>query len=69
MYTICVPKYWVVDAALIFETDTMEWIDDREDHGEERVIALGLSGLTVLRVTYTLRGASIRIVSAQSEQT
>ena len=54
-----------LDAALIFETDTIEWIDDREDHGEERMIALGLSGLTVLRVTYTLRGGAIRIVSAQ----
>ena len=29
------------------------------------MIALGLSGLTVLRVTYTLRGGTIRIISAQ----
>ena len=54
-----------LDAALIFEADTLDWIDDREDYGEERIIALGLSGLTVLRVTYTLRGDTVRIISAQ----
>ena len=50
-----------LDAALAFESDTIEWIDDREDYGEERMIALGLSGLIVLRITYTLRGDTIRI--------
>ena len=54
-----------LDAALVFEADTIEWIDDREDYGEDRMIALGLSGLAVLRVTYTLRGDTIRIISAQ----
>ena len=54
-----------LNAALIFEADTIEWVDDREDYGEERVIALGQSGFNVLRVTYTLRGATIRIISAQ----
>ena len=54
-----------LDAALVFETDTIEWIDDREDYGEERIIALGLSGPSVLRVTYTQRGDVIRIIPAQ----
>ena len=54
-----------LDAALIFASDTFEWIDDREDYGEERMIALGLSGVHVIRVTYTLRGDTIRMVSAQ----
>ena len=54
-----------LDAALAFAADTIEWIDDREDYGEERMIALGLSGLIVLRITYTLRGDTIRIISAQ----
>ena len=54
-----------LDAVLIFEADTLDWIDDREDYGEERIISLGLSGLTVLRVTYTLRDKTVRIISAQ----
>ena len=49
----------------MFETDTIEWFDDREDYGEHRIIALGLSGANVLRITYTLRGNTIRVISAQ----
>lgn len=54
-----------LDAALIFEHETLEWIDDREDYGEERVIALGRSGLTVFRVVFTMRGSDCRIITAQ----
>ena len=54
-----------LDAALVFETDTIEWIDTREKYGEERIVALGLSGLIVLPITYTLRDGVIRIISAQ----
>ena len=54
-----------LDAVLVFEADTLEWIDDREAYDEERVIALGLFGTTVLRVTYTLRAETYRIISAQ----
>jgi uncharacterized DUF497 family protein len=42
-----------------------EWIDDREDYGEERWNVLGfVDGLDLL-VTYTVRGADIRILSAR----
>ena len=56
-----------LDAALIFENDTITWIDDREDYLEERLIALGRLELMVLRVTYTLRDddETVRIISAQ----
>lgn len=54
-----------LDAALIFDGDTLEWIDGREDYGEERLVAPGRSGLNVLRVTFTLRGDTIRIISAR----
>ena len=54
-----------LDAALVFEGETIEWVDDRDDYGEERIIALGLSGLNVLRLTFTLRGEIIRIISVQ----
>jgi uncharacterized DUF497 family protein len=42
----------------------LERIDDREDHGEERMIALGHVGGVVHRVVYTLRGETVRIISA-----
>src|SRR5450432_903066 len=47
-----------LDAALIFEIPTLEVVDDREDYGELRYIAFGLSGETVLQVVYALRGES-----------
>jgi uncharacterized DUF497 family protein len=53
------------DAALIFENPTLENIDDREDYGEIRYIAFGLSRQSVLCVVYTWRGDNlIRIISA-----
>jgi hypothetical protein len=55
-----------LDAALIFENPTIEVIDDREDYGELRCIALGLSGETVLHVVYTRRSENVvRIISAR----
>ncbi|MFZ0798473.1 MAG: BrnT family toxin [Terriglobales bacterium] len=55
-----------LDAALIFENPTLEAVDDREDYGEVRYIAFGLSVETVLQVVYTWRGANvIRIISAR----
>jgi uncharacterized protein len=51
-------------ATLIFENETVERIDDREDYGEERVIALGRVEGAVYRVVYTLRGEIVRIISA-----
>lgn len=44
----------------------MERIDDREDYGEERWIALGRAEMEVYRVVYTWRSKNlIRIISAQ----
>jgi uncharacterized DUF497 family protein len=55
-----------LDAALIFENPTIEAIDDREDYGEVRYNALGLSGEMVLHVVYTWRGENtIRLISAR----
>jgi uncharacterized DUF497 family protein len=52
-------------AALIFEGPILEWIDNREEYGEERLIALGLAQGTVYRITYTLRQERVRIISAR----
>jgi uncharacterized protein len=43
----------------------IEWIDDREAYGEERINLLGMCEGVILHVTYTERGESIRIISAR----
>jgi hypothetical protein len=53
-------------AAAIFSRERLERIDDREDYGEERWIALGRTETEVYRVIYTWRRENIiRIISAQ----
>ena len=53
-------------AAGIFVNATLERMDDREDYGEVRLIALGRTGIEVYRVVFTRETASlIRIISAQ----
>ena len=55
-----------LDAALIFENPTIEAVDDREDYGEVRYAALGLSGEMVLHVVYTRRSENVvRMISAR----
>jgi hypothetical protein len=59
-------KVSFLTAAAIFLNERLERIDDREDYGEVRWIALGWVGSEVYRVVYTWRGENlIRIVSAQ----
>ena len=43
----------------------LEWIDDRRDYGEERIIALGRDERTILFVVYTMRDNTLRIISAR----
>ena len=53
-------------AALAFRDPfAVEWIDLREDYGEERIILLGMAGNHVLTVVYTERAERIRIISAR----
>jgi hypothetical protein len=53
-------------AALAFRDPfAVEWIDRREDYGEERIILLGMAGHHVLTVVYTERAERIRIISAR----
>jgi uncharacterized DUF497 family protein len=40
-------------------------VDDREDYGEDRCIAIGMVEDHILFVTYTYRGSRIRIISAR----
>ncbi len=53
-------------AAAIFSNERLERIDDREDYGEVRWIALGRAETEVYRVVYTWRRENpVRIISAQ----
>ncbi len=53
-------------AALAFsDTFAVEWLDEREDYGEERSVLLGMTGGQLLYVAYTERGTNIRIISAR----
>jgi len=59
-------KVSFLTAAAIFENERLERIDDREDYGETRWIALGRVEAEVYRIAYTWRGRHrIRIISAQ----
>ena len=50
------------------DPNAIEYVDDRQDYGEERVILIGLAGV-VLVVVYTERGARLRIISARRATT
>jgi uncharacterized DUF497 family protein len=53
-------------AAAVFEKEMLERIDDREDYGEVRWIALGWVDAEVYRLVYTWRDEYVvRIISAQ----
>ena len=52
-------------AAAFRDPFAVDWIDDREDYGEERVVLLGMTDGSVLVVVYTERGSRIRIISAR----
>lgn len=43
----------------------VEWIDDREDYGEERINRLAMCEGLLLHITYTERGERIRLISAR----
>ena len=43
----------------------VEWIDDRADYEEERIILLAMSDGQILSIVYTERAERIRIISAR----
>jgi uncharacterized DUF497 family protein len=51
-------------AEAIGDPFAIEWIDDRERYGEERINLLGMCEGIVLHVTYKEQGESIRIILA-----
>jgi uncharacterized DUF497 family protein len=52
-------------AAAFGDTFAVEWIDEREDYGEERSVLLGMTGGQLLYVAFTELDTNIRIISAR----
>lgn len=52
-------------AARIFEGVVIEQVDDRQDYGETRFVAIGQVNADILTVVYTWRGDVRRIISAR----
>lgn len=53
-------------AKRVFEDPfAIEFLDDREDYGEERFVIIGSADAQVLYVAYTERDDAIRIISAR----
>jgi uncharacterized protein len=51
--------------AVFKDVFAIEGLDDREDYGEERFTIIGMTGGTLLYVTYTLRETHVRLISAR----
>ena len=52
------------EAALIFDGEVIAWPDTRTEYGEVRLNAIGEANGKILRVTYTVRGKAVRIITA-----
>jgi len=50
---------------IFFDPYAIEWLDDRENYGEDRMNLLGMCDGLILHITYTERNGSIRIISAR----
>jgi uncharacterized DUF497 family protein len=56
-------------ASLVFNDPfALEWLDDREDYGEDRYVILGIVDDRLLYVAYTMRGEKIRMISARGAE-
>jgi len=54
----------ILYAALMFENPVLIKIDDREDYGEERIIALGHVHGEFFTLVFTPRGDKTRLITA-----
>jgi uncharacterized DUF497 family protein len=50
-------------AVELFDAPTIEWVDERKDYGERRIVSYGLIDLRVHCCIYTDRGETRRIIS------
>ena len=54
----------ILYAALMFENSVLTKVDDREDYGEERLIALGHVHGEFYTLVFTPRGDKIHLITA-----
>ena len=54
-----------VAARVFLDANRIEGVDDREDYGEEQFFTIGTVDLRIVYVAYTVRGDSIRLISAR----
>ena len=52
------------EAAQIFDAEVIVWPDMRADYGESRINGTGEADGKILRVVYTIRGRTVRIITA-----
>lgn len=46
----------------------LEFVDDREDYGEDRFVVIGMVGQRLLAVVYSQRGERVRLISARGAE-
>jgi uncharacterized DUF497 family protein len=46
----------------------LDWLDESEDYGEDRYAIIGMAEGRLLYVAYTMRGETIRIISARGAE-
>ena len=46
----------------------IDWLDEREPYGEARYVILGMVETRLLYVAYTMRGDTIRLISARGAE-
>lgn len=51
------------DASKVFEADYLEFLDDRQDYGEDRYIVYGELDGRAVAIVWTLRNDTRRIIS------
>ena len=54
--------------AIFRDPFAVEYVDDREDYGEIRLLVIGLVDNRLLVVAYTMRDEAIRIISARAAE-
>ena len=54
--------------AIFKDPFAVEYVDDCEDYGENRLIIIGLVDSRLLVVAYTMRDEAIRIISARAAE-
>jgi uncharacterized DUF497 family protein len=53
------------DGARIFAGRIVVWRDERQDYGEARFRAVGVTDGVAIHVAYTIRGVAVRIISVR----